>query len=170
MRSALTIIRVPAADSQPAMSKTSAGILLYRTRRLLTEVLLVHPGGPFWAGKDVGSWSVPKGIVEFGEHEFECARREFREETGFEAPNESKRDLGTFRLSSSKTARVWALKGDLDAKNLVSNTFEIEWPPKSGEMRRFPEVDRGQWFDQSTAIARIVKGQRPILEAFYGSI
>ena len=152
------------------MSTTSAGILLFRTRNLFPQVLLVHPGGPFWARKDAGSWSVPKGFVEPGEDEFACARREFREETGFEVPNDNARDLGTFRQSSSKTIRIWAIQGDCDPRKLVSNTFELEWPPKSGQLRHFPEVDRGEWFDQTAAMLRIVKGQRQVIEAFYGAL
>ncbi len=152
------------------MSKKTAGILLYRNRHPLTEVLLVHPGGPFWAGKDVGSWSIPKGLVEHGEDEYSGARREFREETGFDAPNGSAHDLGVFRQSTSKTLRVWAILGDCDPAKLVSNSFELEWPPRSGALRQFPEVDRGEWFDQGVATQRIVKGQRQVLEAFYGTL
>jgi predicted NUDIX family NTP pyrophosphohydrolase len=146
----------------------SAGILLFRNRNSLTEVFLVHPGGPYWAGKDIGSWSVPKGIVRPAEDELACARREFREETGFDISSENARDLGAFRQSSSKTIRVWAVEGDCNPVNLRSNSFEIEWPPKSGQSRRFPEIDRGEWFDQVGAEQRITKGQRPLIEAFYG--
>jgi predicted NUDIX family NTP pyrophosphohydrolase len=152
------------------MPTISAGILLFRNRNSLTEVFLVHPGGPYWAKKDIGSWSVPKGIVGPGEDELACARREFREETGFDLTwSENARELGVFRQSSSKTIRVWAVEGDFDPVHLVSNSFEIEWPPKSGQRRQFPEIDRGEWFDQVAAEQRITKGQRPIIEVFYGA-
>jgi predicted NUDIX family NTP pyrophosphohydrolase len=148
----------------------SAGILLFRRRDSLAEVFLVHPGGPFWSGKDVGSWSIPKGVVEPGEDELACAYREFREETGFELPrNTSARDLGSFRQSGSKTIRAWAIEGDCDPARLISNSFELEWPPKSGQIRQFPEVDRGEWLAGPIAQQRITSGQRAILRAFYGS-
>jgi predicted NUDIX family NTP pyrophosphohydrolase len=152
------------------MATISAGILLFRRRDSLTEVFLVHPGGPFWSGKDVGSWSIPKGIVEPGEDELACAYSEFREETGFELRRSASAcDLGSFRQSGSKTIRAWAVEGDCDPGKLTSNTFELEWPPKSGQIRQFPEIDRGEWFGQPIAQQRISSGQRPILASFYRS-
>jgi predicted NUDIX family NTP pyrophosphohydrolase len=144
----------------------SAGILLFRHRDGPTEVFLVHPGGPLWAGKDTGAWSIPKGTVEPGEDELACAYREFHEETGFDLNRGvHPYDLGSFRQSNSKTIRAWAVEGDCDPERLISNSFELEWPPRSGLIRQFPEIDRGAWFDPPTARIRILKGQRPILEA-----
>ena len=148
------------------MPELSAGILLHRQRPSGVEVFLVHPGGPYWARKDAGAWSVPKGIVASGEDEFACARREFREETGFDAGAQG-RDLGIFRLPSGKRLHVWAIEGDCDPSKLESNLFEMEWPPKSGRMRKFPETDRGGWFGRTDALAKIVKGQKPVIETFY---
>jgi predicted NUDIX family NTP pyrophosphohydrolase len=150
------------------MPLISAGLLLYRKRASGVEVFLVHPGGPYWARKDDGAWSVPKGLVDTNEDELTCARREFAEETGFEAPvSGSELDLGTFRQPSGKRLHVWAIAGDCDPAGLRSNLFEMEWPPKSGRTERFPEVDRGGWFDRAQALLKIVKGQRPILEKLY---
>jgi predicted NUDIX family NTP pyrophosphohydrolase len=150
------------------MPPVSAGLLLYRRRESGVQVFLVHPGGPFWERKDEGAWSVPKGLVDAGEEELACARREFREETGFEAPSGgTERDLGTHRQPSGKRLHVWAVEGDCDAAQLSSNLFEMEWPPKSGRRAQFPEVDRGDWFDRSEALVKIARGQRPVLERFY---
>ena len=152
------------------MPTISAGILLFRTRKSLTEVFLVHPGGPYWAGKDIGAWSVPKGVVGHEEDELAGAKREFQEETGFDiSESASAQDLGVFRQSRSTTLRVWAVEGDCDPANLTSNLFEIEWPPWSGQRRQFHEIDRGGWFDRLRAVEWIIKGQRPIIEAFYGA-
>jgi predicted NUDIX family NTP pyrophosphohydrolase len=151
------------------MPVISAGILLYRRRTALPEVLLVHPGGPYWASKELGAWSVPKGILASGEDPYEGARREFLEETGFDIrADKDARDLGPFRQSSSKILRIWAVEGDWNPQSLISNTFDLEWPPKSGRIHKFPEVDRAEWCDQATAELRIVKGQRQVLDAFYG--
>jgi predicted NUDIX family NTP pyrophosphohydrolase len=149
----------------------SAGILLYRRRGGALEVFLVHPGGPFWAKKDEGAWSVPKGLVSAGEEELACARREFTEETGFD-PGRSGRekDLGTYRQPSGKHVHVWALEGDCDPTQLRSNTFELEWPPRSGQKKQFPEVDRGGWFDRAAALIKVTKGQREILEKFFADL
>jgi predicted NUDIX family NTP pyrophosphohydrolase len=149
------------------MPAISAGLLLYRRGESGLEVFLVHPGGPFWARKDEGAWSVPKGLVDADEEELACARREFREETGFDAPAGTELDLGTFRQPSGKQVHVWAIEGDCDPAQLSSNLFEMEWPPKSGRRARFPEVDRGGWFDRTQALAKITTGQRPILERLY---
>ncbi len=150
------------------MPAISAGLLLYRRRDPGAEVFLVHPGGPYWAKKDDGAWSVPKGLVDPHEDELTCARREFREETGFDANGRAREhDLGVFRQPSGKRLHIWAIEGDCDPAALCSNLFEMEWPPQSGRTRRFPEVDRGGWFDRTQALLKIVKGQRPVLERFY---
>jgi predicted NUDIX family NTP pyrophosphohydrolase len=154
-----------AAEPMPVVS---AGLLLYRRRGSHTEVFLVHPGGPFWARKDDGAWSVPKGLVDPNEDQLACARREFREETGFDAPvTGHERDLGTHRQPSGKRLHVWAIEGDCNPAALHSNLFEMEWPPGSGRTERFPEVDRGGWFDRPQALIKITSGQRPILEKFF---
>jgi predicted NUDIX family NTP pyrophosphohydrolase len=150
------------------MPLISAGLLLYRRRGSGVEVFLVHPGGPYWARKDEGAWSVPKGLLDANEDELACARREFHEETGFEAPGHgNEHDLGTFRQPSGKQLRVWATEGECDPRDLKSNLFEMEWPPKSGRSAQFPEVDRGGWFDRAEALRKISAGQRPLLEKFY---
>jgi len=148
---------------------TSAGLLLYRRRGELVQVFLVHPGGPYWARKDAGVWSVPKGLVDPGEDELSGARRDFTEETGFDPGPGQERDLGTFKQPSGKRLHVWALEGDCDPAQLRSNTFALEWPPRSGRNAQFPEVDRGDWFDRARALEKITKGQREILETFYGT-
>lgn len=147
----------------------SAGIALYRRRPDGIEVLLVHPGGPYWAARDDGAWSVPKGLVDPGEDAFACARREFREETGFSIEDDGF-DLGVFRQPSGKRLHIWAVEGDWDPRKLKSNLFELEWPPRSGRMQRFPEVDRAAWFAQEEAPAKILKGQRAVLEALYAFV
>ena len=153
------------------MPAISAGILLYRRRDSGLEVFLVHPGGPYWASKDEGVWSVPKGLVHAGEEELACARREFKEETGFDVPGTGReRDLGTFQLPSGKRLHVWAVAGDCNPAELSSNLFEMEWPPKSGRTARFPEVDRGAWFDRMPALFKIATGQRPLLEKLYAEL
>jgi predicted NUDIX family NTP pyrophosphohydrolase len=150
------------------MPAVSAGLLLYRRRGPRTEVFLVHPGGPYWAQKDDGAWSVPKGLVNPDEDELACARREFQEETGFDANARGREhDLGTFRQPSGKRLHVWAIEGDCNPDDLNSNSFAMEWPPRSGRTERFPEVDRGGWFDRAQALLKIAGGQRPILEKFY---
>ncbi|TLY60282.1 MAG: NUDIX domain-containing protein [Gammaproteobacteria bacterium] len=153
------------------MAAVSAGLLLYRRRGSRPEVFLVHPGGPYWAKKDDGAWSVPKGLVNPNEDELACARREFREETGFET-NEGgrERDLGIFPQPSGKRLHVWAIDGDCNPADLKSNLFEMEWPPKSGRTGRFSEVDRGGWFDRESALRKIAKGQRPLIEKFYAEL
>lgn len=153
------------------MAATSAGLLLYR-RGVHLEVFLVHPGGPYWAGKDEGAWSVPKGLVDPAEDELAAARREFREETGFDfdIPSRAMCHLGVFRQPSGKRLHVWALEGDCDPQRLTSNLFSMEWPPKSGRLQQFPEVDRGAWFDPTQARAKITRGQRAVLEKFYAEL
>lgn len=148
-----------------AASRTSAGIVLYRGCADGTvEVLLGHMGGPYWARKEAGAWTIPKGEVEPGEDLLAVARREFREELGVSVPPGDLTDLGEIRQSSGKTVRAWAVKGDLDATAIVSNTFDLEWPPKSGRIQTFPEIDRAAWFDLESAHSVIVHGQRPLLD------
>lgn len=148
--------------------QVSAGILLFRRGGWGLEVFLVHPGGPFWARKDEGAWSVPKGLVDASEQELACAWREFAEETGFDVCGQgAERDLGNFRLPSGKRLHVWAVEGDCDASALRSNFFEMEWPPGSGRRGRFPEVDRGEWFVRADALRKIAAGQRAVLEKLY---
>jgi predicted NUDIX family NTP pyrophosphohydrolase len=152
------------------MGKVSAGILLHRHVGEGTEVLLVHPGGPLWSGRDEGAWSVPKGLAGADEDEFACAVREFHEETGFFVDERTtKRDLGSFRLPSGKRLHVWAIEGDCDPAALRSNSFEMQWPPRSGRMAQFPEVDGAAWFKQPQALLKISGGQKQVLEAFYTS-
>lgn len=147
-----------------ATPKVSAGILLFRRRPSGVEVLLVHPGGPFWAKKDEGAWSVPKGLAHEGEDSLTAARREFAEETGASAEGPFL-DLGVHRQASGKIVAAFACEGALDPAALKSNTFAMEWPPRSGRTAEFPEVDRAGWFSLEAAAVRIVKGQRPILAA-----
>ena len=146
------------------MPQRSAGILLYRRKDRAVEVLLVHPGGPFWAKKDDGAWSIPKGLIEPGEDPIAVARREFEEETGAR-PGGDLIPLGSFAQSRAKTIEVWAAEGAFDPATLTSNTFAMEWPPRSGRMQDFPEVDRAAWFTPEEAAQKILKGQRPVLQA-----
>lgn len=143
-------------------SKTSAGILLYRLRGDSFEVLLVHPGGPFWNGREWSAWSIPKGEFVDGEPALEAARREFEEETGFTVAGPFV-TLAPLRQKSGKVIHAWAAKGDLDAASVRSNTFTMEWPPRSGRQRSFPEVDRASWFAPGEAARRIHPGQAPFL-------
>lgn len=147
------------------MPPVSAGILLHRTREGALEVLLAHPGGPFWARRDEGAWSIPKGEVDTGEDPYAAAQREFAEELGAAPPDGDPRPLGEVRLKSRKRVVAWALEGDFDPAQLVSMTFEVEWPPRSGEIGTFPEVDRVAWFDVEAARVKLNEGQRPLLES-----
>lgn len=142
--------------------KTSAGLLLYRRCGEL-QVLLVHPGGPFWAKKDAGSWSVPKGEFSEGEDPLQAARREFTEETGFTVAGDFC-PLNPVKQSGGKVVHAWAVEADCDASQVRSNSFSIEWPPKSGRMQQFPEVDRAEWFTINEARQRIIKGQLALLD------
>jgi predicted NUDIX family NTP pyrophosphohydrolase len=145
-------------------AKRSAGILLHRHRDGAHEVLLVHPGGPFWAKKDAGAWSIPKGEYEDGEDARACALREFAEELGLTPPDGELVDLGEIRQRGGKVVTAWALAGDADADAIHSNTFSMEWPPRSGTMREFPEVDRAAWFSLDEARERILPAQAPLLD------
>jgi predicted NUDIX family NTP pyrophosphohydrolase len=142
---------------------SSAGILLYRISAGALEVFLVHPGGPYWRDKDAGAWSIPKGEIESGADPFVTARREFREETGQHVSGEFV-PLTPLRQRSGKTVHAWAVKGDIDSAAITSNTFSIEWPPRSGHRREFPEVDRGGWFTIPEALEKVVSGQRGFLD------
>src|SRR5919199_6011819 len=141
------------------MPARSAGILLFRRRPDGPEVLLVHPGGPYWARKDVGAWSIPKGEHADGEDALACARREFEEETGLAPPAGALVELGEVRQRSGKRVSAWALEGDLDPAAVRSNTFTVEWPPRSGRMQQFPEVDRAGWFAAGEARRRLNPAQ-----------
>lgn len=146
------------------MKQRSAGLLLYRWREAVPEFLLVHPGGPFWAKRDQGAWSIPKGLYADDEAPLDAAKREFAEETGFSVAGEFIA-LGEFRQPSGKSITAWAVESDCDPDAAKSNTFTIEWPPKSGRMAEFPEVDRAAWFASSEAFHKILRGQKPIIEA-----
>jgi predicted NUDIX family NTP pyrophosphohydrolase len=144
-------------------SASSAGILLYRRVSSRLEILLVHPGGPYWRRKDDGAWSIPKGEFAADEDAGAAARREFMEETGvaLTAPLEA---LGEVRQRGGKRVLAFAVEGDIDVRNISSNSFEIEWPPRSGKMQSFPEIDRAEWFELPVAHGKILEGQRPLLE------
>lgn len=145
----------------------SAGLLLYR-RGDPVEVLLGHMGGPFWAKKDAGAWSIPKGEYEPDEQPLAAARREFAEELGAPPPaGAGYRELGSLRQSGGKVVTAWAVEGDLDVSGIVSNTFEMAWPPRSGRMRTFPEIDRACWFTLADARERIVRGQVGFLDRLH---
>jgi predicted NUDIX family NTP pyrophosphohydrolase len=148
------------------VAKTSAGILLYRGEGSSLEVLLVHPGGPFWAKKDEGAWSIPKGELEDGEESRACALRELEEEIGSSLGLVAERliELGEVRLKSGKRVQGWAAEGDFDPTNLRSNTFAVEWPPRSGKEREFPEVDRAEWFAPEQARRKINPAQAAFLD------
>lgn len=143
---------------------TSAGILLFRRPAGRLEVLLAHPGGPFWRTKDLGHWTIPKGEVEPGEEIEAVARREFAEETGHEPPGGAPIPLGEVRQKSGKLVVAWALEGDLDPASARSNTFTIEWPPRSGRRRAFPEIDRVAWFEPAEARRRLKPAQVPFID------
>jgi predicted NUDIX family NTP pyrophosphohydrolase len=145
--------------------KLSAGLLVYRRTDGGIEVLLVHPGGPFWTKKDDGAWSVPKGEYEPDEDPLQVALREFEEETGQPPPDHSDAEwLGEQRQPSGKVVSVWAIEGDVDVSEVRSNTFEMEWPPRSGRTREFPEVDRADWFDLDQARRKLLRGQVGFLD------
>jgi predicted NUDIX family NTP pyrophosphohydrolase len=144
--------------------KLSAGLLLYRVREGIVEVLIAHPGGPFWARKDDGAWSIPKGEYADGEDPWVAAHREFEEEIGQPAPAGPRVDLTPVRQPGGKLVTAFAVGGDLDPADARSNTFELEWPRGSGRMRSFPEVDRVEWFTVGRARDKLLKGQRALLD------
>lgn len=146
------------------MTAASAGILLHRRHGESVEVLLVHPGGPFWARRDLGAWSIPKGECGPDEEPYAAARREFEEELGAPPPDGPAHDLGEIRQRAGKVVRAWAIGGDFATDALASNTVEIEWPPRSGRTIEVPEVDRAEWFEISRAGAKINPGQAPFLD------
>jgi predicted NUDIX family NTP pyrophosphohydrolase len=154
-------------------ARRSAGILLFRQSGGAPEVLLVHPGGPFWARRDEGAWSIPKGEYQDGEDPRAAALREFEEELGRPVPAPPAAaeaepeliELGSLKQPGGKVVTAWAVEGDLDAAKTVSNTFELEWPPRSGRMQRFPEVDRAEWFALPAARAKLLRGQLGFLDA-----
>ena len=144
--------------------KRSAGLLLYRKRAGTLEVFLVHPGGPFWTKKDAGAWTIPKGEIGEDEDPLVAARREMAEETGF-SPEGRFIELPPVRQKAGKLVLAWAVEGDCDPAHLRSNLFEMEFPPRSGRMAEFPEIDRGDWFSLGEARGRILEAQQPFLDA-----
>ncbi len=146
------------------MPKLSAGLLLYRVRGGVVDVLIAHPGGPFWARKDDGAWSIPKGEYTQGEDPWMAAQREFTEEVGLTPPAGPRVDLGSVKQSGGKVVTAFAVQGDLDVTEARSNTFELEWPRGSGQLRTFPEVDRVDWFPLAQARAKLLDGQRSFLD------
>lgn len=150
------------------MPQFSAGLLMFRRTRSQAEVFLVHPGGPFWRKKEEGAWSIPKGLVDAGEEPFEAARREFTEETGI-VPAAQFIDLGEAKQPGGKVVRAWAFESDCSPE-ISSNTFSMEWPPKSGRFQQFPEVDRAEWFSIEDARNRINRGQAVFLERLLAAL
>ena len=144
--------------------RTSAGILLWRRRDNRLEVLLAHMGGPYWVNKDLGHWTIPKGEIEQGEEPVAVARREFAEETGSELPDTPLVELGEIRQKSGKLVLAWAVRGDLDATTAVSNSYQMEWPPGSGRVETFPEIDRVEWFKLKQARRKLKAAQVPFLD------
>jgi predicted NUDIX family NTP pyrophosphohydrolase len=147
------------------MPKLSAGLLLYRIIDDVVEVLIGHPGGPFWVRKDEGAWSIPKGEYVEGEDPWTVARREFEEELGKAPPEGPRIDFAPLKQPSGKVITAFAVLGDLDLEGTVSNTFELEWPKGSGKIREYPEIDRVGWFSVEEANAKLLKGQRPLLDS-----
>ena len=142
------------------VTRSSAGILLFRENDSgQLEVLIAHPGGPFWSSKDEGVWTIPKGEFDSAEDRLAAAEREFAEETGLELPNSKRLSLGEIRQSGGKTVMAWAVRGDADVARATSNTFDMEWPRNSGRVQSFPEVDRVEWFSVDVAKAKLLKAQ-----------
>ncbi|MGV0581253.1 NUDIX domain-containing protein [Mycolicibacterium elephantis] len=152
------------------MPKLSAGLLLYRVVDGDVEVLIGHPGGPFWARKDDGAWSIPKGEYTEGEDPWVAAQREFEEELGKPPPQGPRIELAPVRQPSGKVITAFAVRGDLDITDAVSNTFEMEWPKGSGRIREFPEIDRVGWFSVEQARSKLLKGQRPLLDQLLAAL
>jgi predicted NUDIX family NTP pyrophosphohydrolase len=152
------------------MPNPSAGILLYRRCGASFEVFLVHPGGPFWANRDAGAWSIPKGEIDQGADPLATAQREFREETGIDLNIERFEPLGKVRQPGGKVVHAWAAEGDCDANAISSNTFDLEWPRGSGKTRTYPEVDRAGWFALGEARRKILRGQQPLLDELEGRL
>ncbi len=151
-------------SARAASRRRSAGIVLHRVRDGRVQVLLVHPGGPMWARRDQGAWSIPKGEYETGEDPLIAARREFAEELGSHAPEGEATDLGEVRQRAGKVVRAFALRGDLDSASIVSNTCQVQWPPRSGRVMEIPEVDRAEWFDLAVARQKLIPAQAALLE------
>lgn len=145
-------------------AKVSAGLLIYRSSPERLELLLVHPGGPFWSNKDDGAWFIPKGAPEADEPPLAAAYREFEEELGFDPPAGEPLGLGTVKNKGGKLIHAWALAGDLELAAFQSNTFELEWPPRSGKLRTFPEVDRAEFFDVEVARRKMHPAEQPFIE------
>ena len=152
------------------MPKLSAGLLLYRITEAYVEVLIGHPGGPFWAKKDDGAWSIPKGEYAEGEDPWSAARREFEEELGKPPPDGPRIDFPPLRQPSGKIITAYAVRGDLDLDGAVSNTFTMEWPKGSGNLREYPEIDRVEWFSVDAARSKLLKGQRPLLDQLMNAV
>jgi predicted NUDIX family NTP pyrophosphohydrolase len=159
----LTVALTRNAMLPSLMPQTSAGLLMYRWSGSVLEVFLVHPGGPFWAKKDEGSWSIPKGLVNEDEDKLEAAKREFAEETSI-VPSGPWIDLGVIRQKSGKNVYGWAFEGNCDPAQVKSNTFTMEWPPKSAQMKQFPEIDKGDFFSLSDALRKINQNQAEFLK------
>jgi predicted NUDIX family NTP pyrophosphohydrolase len=147
------------------MKKQSAGILLYRNNGQEPEVLIAHPGGPFFAKKDLGVWTIPKGLYDEDEDPLAAAKREYREEIGSAAPDGKYLELGRVKRKDGKTITAWAVEGNIDTQKIKSNNFEMEWPPKSGKMQKFPEVDKAAWVDLPTAAKKLQRAQVAFLES-----
>jgi len=145
------------------MPKRSAGLIMFRRKTNVIEVLLAHPGGPFWIKKDLGAWSIPKGELGDAEDPLTAAKREFTEELGL-VPQGEFIPLGEVRQPGVKIVAAWAFEGDCDPSKVRSNTFSVEWPPHSGKMERFPEIDRAEWFSLETARSKLLKGQLSLLD------
>lgn len=145
------------------MEKKSAGLVMYRYRDSNLEVFLVHPGGPYWAKKDDGAWSIPKGEYSDNEEPFVAAKREFKEETGYDAEGDFI-SLTPIKQPSRKLISAWAFEGDCDASTIKSNAFTMEWPPRSGKQAEFPEVDRAEWFSTNQAKKKLLKGHIGLIE------
>jgi predicted NUDIX family NTP pyrophosphohydrolase len=163
LQQALNPLHMTICEEEDFMPKHSAGLLMYRHRDNRLEVLLAHPGGPFWAKKDLGAWSIPKGEFDSDEDSLPAAKREFEEETGV-VPEGEFIALGEVKQAGGKIVEAWAVEGDCDASSLKSNVFSMEWPPRSGRMAEFPEVDRWEWFSIEAAEAKILAGQKVFLD------